>query len=121
MGDFFTPPRFAPVNRVAGGEFRLGVASMAATPPPSAGTLAEVIFEVTGCGETSFDPARGIKLSNEKGVALSFNLTGGVFVNQSAAYSDYHGTGGNPAANASYADAAFVANRFVVVQRRYHV
>jgi phenylacetic acid degradation protein paaN len=54
-------------------------------------------------------------------VALSINLTGGVFVNQSAAYSDYHGTGGNPAANASYADSAFVANRFRVVQRRYHV
>ncbi|MBA3998930.1 MAG: phenylacetic acid degradation protein PaaN, partial [Candidatus Accumulibacter sp.] len=54
-------------------------------------------------------------------VALSINLTGGVFVNQSAAFSDYHGTGGNPAANASYADSAFVANRFRVVQRRYHV
>jgi phenylacetic acid degradation protein paaN len=54
-------------------------------------------------------------------VALSINLTGGVFVNQSAAYSDYHGTGGNPAANASYADSAFVGNRFVVVQRRYHI
>jgi phenylacetic acid degradation protein paaN len=54
-------------------------------------------------------------------VALSINLTGGVFVNQSAAYSDYHGTGGNPAANASYSDSAFVANRFRVVQRRYHV
>lgn len=53
-------------------------------------------------------------------VALSINLTGGIFVNQSAAFSDFHGTGGNPAANASYADAAFVANRFVVVQRRYH-
>ncbi|MDD3353692.1 phenylacetic acid degradation protein PaaN [Zoogloea sp.] len=53
-------------------------------------------------------------------VALSINLTSGVFVNQSAAYSDYHGTGGNPAANASYADSAFVANRFRVVQRRYH-
>ena len=54
-------------------------------------------------------------------VALSINLTGGVFVNQSAAYSDYHGTGGNPAANASYSDSAFVANRFRVVQRRYHI
>jgi phenylacetic acid degradation protein paaN len=54
-------------------------------------------------------------------VALSINLTGGVYVNQSAAYSDYHGTGGNPAANASYADSAFVANRFRVVQRRYHI
>lgn len=54
-------------------------------------------------------------------VALSINLTGAVFVNQSAAFSDYHGTGGNPAANASYCDSAFVANRFCVVQRRYHV
>jgi phenylacetic acid degradation protein paaN len=53
--------------------------------------------------------------------ALSINLTGGVFVNQSAAFSDYHGSGGNPAANASYTNSAFVANRFVVVQRRAHV
>ncbi len=54
-------------------------------------------------------------------VALSINLCGGVFVNQSSAFSDDHGTGGNPSANASYADSAFVANRFRVVQRRYHV
>ncbi|WP_300317309.1 phenylacetic acid degradation protein PaaN [Accumulibacter sp.] len=53
-------------------------------------------------------------------VALSINLTGGVFVNQSSAFSDYHGTGGNPAANAAYTDTAFVANRFRVIQRRYH-
>ncbi|MGQ2922893.1 MAG: phenylacetic acid degradation protein PaaN [Hydrogenophaga sp.] len=54
-------------------------------------------------------------------VALSINLTGSIFVNQSAAFSDYHGTGGNPSANASYADSAFVANRFRVVQRRAHI
>ncbi|MDN7604871.1 phenylacetic acid degradation protein PaaN [Burkholderia gladioli] len=55
------------------------------------------------------------------GVALSINLTGGVFVNQSAAFSDFHGTGANPAANAALADTAFVANRFRVVQSRVHV
>jgi phenylacetic acid degradation protein paaN len=55
------------------------------------------------------------------GVALSINLTSGVFVNQSAGFSDYHGVGMNPAANAAYSDSAFVANRFRVVQRRYHV
>ncbi|WP_454721089.1 MULTISPECIES: phenylacetic acid degradation protein PaaN [Cupriavidus] len=55
------------------------------------------------------------------GVALSVNLTGGVFVNQSAAFSDFHATGANPAANASLADTAFVANRFRVVQSRRHV
>jgi phenylacetic acid degradation protein paaN len=54
------------------------------------------------------------------GVALSSNLTGGVYVNQSAAYSDYHATGLNPAANASLTDAAFVASRFGVVQSRRH-
>ena len=54
-------------------------------------------------------------------VALSINLTGSIFVNQSAAFSDYHGTGGNPSANASYSDSAFVANRFRVVQRRFHI
>lgn len=53
-------------------------------------------------------------------VALSTNLTQGVFVNQSAGFSDYHATGGNPAANASYTTLGFVADRFVVVQRRWH-
>jgi len=55
------------------------------------------------------------------GVALSVNLTGAVFVNQSAAFSDFHGTGANPAANAALTDAAFVANRFRVIQSRVHV
>ncbi len=56
----------------------------------------------------------------EGGVPLSCNLTGGVYVNQSAAYSDFHGTGSNPAANASLTDTAFVANRFRVAQSRAH-
>lgn len=56
----------------------------------------------------------------DAGVALSMNLTGGVFVNQSAAFSDFHGTGANPAANAAFTDGAFVAGRFRVVQSRRH-
>ncbi|KRC76426.1 aldehyde dehydrogenase [Achromobacter sp. Root83] len=55
------------------------------------------------------------------GVSLSLNLTGAVFVNQTAAFSDFHGTGANPAANAALSDAAFVSNRFRVVQTRRHV
>ena len=51
----------------------------------------------------------------EAGVTLSVNLTGGVFVNQNAAFSDFHVTGANPAGNACLTDAAFVANRFRVV------
>jgi len=64
---------------------------------------------------------QAIDVAEDAGVALSINLTGGVFVNQSAAFSDYHGTGANPAANAALTDAAFVASRFRVVQHRQHI
>ncbi len=47
------------------------------------------------------------------GVNLSVNLTGNIFVNQSAAFSDFHVTGLNPAGNASLTDSAFIAGRFV--------
>ena len=57
----------------------------------------------------------------DAGVALSENLTGQVFVNQSAAFSDFHGTGANPAANATYTDGAYVASRFRFVQSRRHI
>ncbi len=64
---------------------------------------------------------QAIGVAEDAGVALSINLTGGVFVNQSAAFSDFHGTGANPAANAALTDSAFVAGRFRVVQNRRHV
>lgn len=61
------------------------------------------------------------EMAAEAGVALSCNLTGNVYVNQAAAFSDYHATGCNPAANASLTDAAFIAPRFHVAQRRVPV
>ena len=64
---------------------------------------------------------RAREAASAAGVALSENLTSAVFVNQTAAFSDYHGTGANPAANASYTDAAFVANRFRVITSRRHI
>ncbi len=64
---------------------------------------------------------RAAEAFGNAGVSLSCNLTGGIFVNQSAAFSDYHVSGANPAGNACLTDAAFVANRFrVVAQRRPH-
>lgn len=54
----------------------------------------------------------------EECAQLSLNLTGGIYVNQTAAFSDFHGSGGNPAANAALCDGAFVANRFRVVEVR---
>lgn len=57
----------------------------------------------------------------DAGVHLSQNLTGGVFVNQTAAFSDLHGTPANPAATAALSDAAFVTGRFFTLQSRRHV
>ncbi|MFC8199167.1 phenylacetic acid degradation protein PaaN [Streptomyces sp. NPDC057298] len=54
----------------------------------------------------------------DEAAQLSLNLTGGVYVNQTAAFSDFHGSGGNPAANSALCDGAFVANRFRVVEVR---
>ena len=48
----------------------------------------------------------------DAGVSVAFNLAGGLYVNQSAAFSDFHVTGANPAGNASLTDPAFVAGRF---------
>ncbi|HEX4815728.1 MAG TPA: phenylacetic acid degradation protein PaaN [Nonomuraea sp.] len=61
---------------------------------------------------------RAERAALDAGVNLSCNLTGGVFVNQSAAFSDYHGTGANPAATASLTDPGYVAGRFHIVQSR---
>ncbi|MDA2979366.1 MAG: phenylacetic acid degradation protein PaaN [Actinomycetota bacterium] len=49
------------------------------------------------------------------GVSVAFNLTGGLFVNQSAAFSDFHVTGANSAGNSSLSDPAFVVRRFRVI------
>ncbi|MFD6568621.1 phenylacetic acid degradation protein PaaN [Micromonospora profundi] len=69
--------------------------------------------------ETVLDAVEAVAV--DVGVHLSCNLTGGVFVNQSAAFSDFHGSGANAAANSALTDGAYVANRFRVVQSRRHV
>lgn len=46
---------------------------------------------------------------------VSFNLTGPIYVNQNAAFSDFHVSGGNPAGNASFTNPEYVIKRFVWV------
>lgn len=62
--------------------------------------------------------AKADRLLTGVGAAVSHNLTGQIFVNQSAAFSDFHVSGLNPAGNATLCDGAFVSNRFRVVQTR---
>jgi phenylacetic acid degradation protein paaN len=50
---------------------------------------------------------------------VSFNFTGAAFVNQHAAFSDFHVTGGNPSGNATFTDSLYVNRRFVWVGNRF--
>ncbi|MCC5921253.1 MAG: phenylacetic acid degradation protein PaaN [Cyclobacteriaceae bacterium] len=57
----------------------------------------------------------------QSGTSVSFNLTGGIYVNQNAAFSDLHVNGGNPSGNASLTDPQFVLRRFTRVGFRHPV
>jgi acyl-CoA reductase-like NAD-dependent aldehyde dehydrogenase len=60
-----------------------------------------------------------VEAFSRAGVNLSVNLVGNIFVNQSAAFSDFHVTGANPSGNACLTDTAFVASRFRRVMIRW--
>ncbi|MFJ8843498.1 phenylacetic acid degradation protein PaaN [Streptomyces cyaneofuscatus] len=82
-------------------------------------TIREKGAMTVGAYTTSAEVEQAIEeVCLDESAQLSLNLTGGVYVNQTAAFSDFHGSGGNPAANAALCDAAFVANRFRVVEVR---
>jgi phenylacetic acid degradation protein paaN len=68
---------------------------------------------------TSLEMEEHIRNSMEDAFTpVSFNLTGFIWVNQAAAFSDFHVTGGNPAGNASFANPEYVNKRFVWVGHR---
>lgn len=76
------------------------------------------------CAIYSTDPKVLAKVSEQAtaaGAATSCNLLGNIYVNQSAAFSDYHVSGANPAGNATLTDAAYVTTRFHVGQSRVPV
>lgn len=76
------------------------------------------------CGLYSTDSAitqKVIDAMTQAGVPVSCNLVGNIWVNQSAAFSDYHVSGANPSGNATLCDSAFVVGRFNVVQCRTFV
>ncbi|MGW1883419.1 phenylacetic acid degradation protein PaaN [Streptomyces sp. NPDC001970] len=82
-------------------------------------TVREKGAMTVGAYTTSPEAERAVEeVCLEESAQLSLNLTGGVYVNQTAAFSDFHGSGGNPAANAALCDGAFVSNRFRVVEVR---
>ncbi len=73
------------------------------------------------CGAYTTNPTTKEKIADEMSLAstpVSFNLTGGIYMNQNAAFSDYHVTGGNPSGNASFTNPDYVTKRFTWVGHR---
>lgn len=74
------------------------------------------------CGAYTTDATLMEQIADEMAsvfVPVSFNLTGPIYLNQHAAFSDFHVTGGNPAGNASFTDPNYINRRFVWVGQRY--
>lgn len=73
------------------------------------------------CGAYTINPRVKEMIADEMAMAatpVSFNLTGAVYMNQNAAFSDFHVTGGNPAGNASFTNPEYVTRRFTWVGHR---
>lgn len=111
--DIYLAECFGPVS------FAVAVDSTAAGVELLRRTIRDRGAMTVGAYTTSPEVERAVEdVCLEESAQLSLNLTGGVYVNQTAAFSDFHGSGGNPAANAALCDGAFVANRFRVVEVR---
>ncbi len=73
------------------------------------------------CGAYTNDPEIKEKIADAMAMAatpVSFNLVGGIYMNQHAAFSDFHVTGGNPSGNASFTNPDYVTKRFTWVGHR---
>lgn len=73
------------------------------------------------CGAYTTNEVVKEKIADEMSLAatpVSFNLVGGIYMNQNAAFSDFHVTGGNPSGNASFTNPEYVTKRFTWVGHR---
>ncbi len=89
--------------------------------PRASVSLAREMAEAHGaisCGAYTTDPDMKEYIADQMSLAatpVSFNLVGGIYVNQHAGFSDFHVTGGNPAGNASFTNPEYVIKRFTWV------
>ncbi|MBI5921575.1 MAG: phenylacetic acid degradation protein PaaN [Betaproteobacteria bacterium] len=116
VGDMpaYAEERFGPISFIVETTTTLESLSVAERVMRDSGALTFLVHSTAG---PIWQLAEEISL--RVGVALTFNLTDTVYINQTSGFSDYHGTGANPAANACLIDSAFVAGRFFVVQSRH--
>ena len=82
--------------------------------------MAEKHGAITCAAYSTDETTAGYIISEMESVfaPVSLNLTGMIWVNQHAGFSDFHVTGGNPAGNASFTNPEYINKRFVWVGHR---
>ncbi|WP_282605247.1 phenylacetic acid degradation protein PaaN [Pelagibius sp. Alg239-R121] len=113
QSDTHLEERFGPISFIVAADSSDDAIARAAASARNKGAITAAVYATD---DATLDKAADA--FSHAGVSLSCNLTGNIFVNQSAAFSDYHVSGANPAGNACLTDAAFVANRFRVATIR---
>ncbi|PLW67115.1 phenylacetic acid degradation protein PaaN [Pseudohalioglobus lutimaris] len=111
--EMYADERFGPVLFIVAAESGDAAAAEATELARTRGTISCYMYSID---EAFID--RWVDVYAQVGANLTINLTGAMWINFAAAYSDYHVTGLNPAGNACLADLSFVASRFRIAQRR---
>ncbi len=111
--EMYADERFGPVLYIVATENADAAAAEATELARTRGTISCYMYS---SDEAYID--RWVDVYAQSGANLTINLTGAMWINFAAAYSDYHVTGLNPAGNACLADLSFVASRFRIAQRR---
>jgi phenylacetic acid degradation protein paaN len=118
--------RLGPAGRGLAQAERFGPMAFVLTAPSRAAALAEATADAARFGAIasflwSMDEAFIAEAELQAalaGASLAVNLRRQLPINFTAAFSDFHVTGLNPAGTATLTDAAFIAGRFRVVQSR---
>lgn len=109
----YAEERFGPVLFIVAAENADAAAAEATELARTRGVISSYMYSAD---DAFID--RWVDTYAQVGANLTINLTGAMWINFAAAYSDYHVTGLNPAGNACLADLSFVASRFRITQNR---
>ncbi|MCO6466164.1 MAG: aldehyde dehydrogenase family protein [Bradyrhizobiaceae bacterium] len=110
QSDIYEREWFGPIAFVIETETFVDAVDRAARSARMHGALSTLVYTTNDGNATLAEEAMVAA-----GAPIAFNFDSFVWVNQSAAFSDFHGTGANPAGTASFADLQFLTSRFNVV------
>lgn len=114
--EMMTREQFGPVVLVTRVEDRDEGLRLATEQARTAGSIANYVYSTNDAFALRVEDAFA-----EAGASVGINLLRQLPIHYSAAFSDYHVTGLNPAGNACLTDVAFVASRFRIVQAKTEI